>query len=189
MNTTLWEPASETDARSKTGRVARKTDQHSAKDNTKRGAQHPYRRALAKFVPWLLSVVFGLSTIFLATRTHVQIAGDMNGIAPIFKQQLVTFQPKRSFVANLTNAGFKNSTRPIWLDLVPKGFGFLRIDEPEQYNDLPPPYHRHSHNLYMTSITHQSMCVKIIVTCMLGWRMWLWIIGHAFEFADFLVRR
>ena len=132
-----------------------------------RQQQRPHRwlwTTLSTFLPWLLILVFGVSTIaLLARQADMQVAGDVAGISPYFQTELVTFQPNRSFVANLTDSSFKNSTRHLWLDMVPKGLGFLHIEHPERNPELPKPYHRHNKTVYTTSVTHQLHCLYMIM--------------------------
>ncbi|RMZ10804.1 hypothetical protein D0862_03117 [Hortaea werneckii] len=120
--------------------------------------------SLLTLLPWLLALLFGLSTLTLLIthKAPLQIGGDIARISPAFNQERVTFQPNQSFIANLTSPDFHSSTRQAWLDLIPKGFGFLHIANPEQHPELPPPYHRHNKTVYTTSMTHQLHCLYMI---------------------------
>ncbi|KAI7089958.1 hypothetical protein KC356_g1880 [Hortaea werneckii] len=128
--------------------------------------QRCFSSSLLTVLPWSLTFLFGLSTLALLTSHNhpLQIAGDIAGISPTFNQEIVTFQPNQSFIANLSSPDFQTSTRQSWLDLIPKGFGFLHIANPEDHPELPPPYHRHNKTVYTTSMTHQLHCLYMIAT-------------------------
>ncbi|KAI7200797.1 hypothetical protein KC343_g15147 [Hortaea werneckii] len=126
--------------------------------------QRAFYPPLLTLLPWLLSLLFGLSTLTLLV-THkppLQIAGDVARISPSFNQEIITFQPNQSFIANLSSPNFQSSARQSWLDLIPQGFGFLHVANPEQHPELPPPYHRHNKTVYTTSMTHQLHCLYMI---------------------------
>ncbi|KAI6903449.1 hypothetical protein KC318_g2461 [Hortaea werneckii] len=130
------------------------------RDRRQRYSSH----SLLTVLPWLLTLLFGLSTLALLVthKAPLQIAGDVARISPAFNQEIITFQPNQSFIANLSTPDFQSSTRQSWLDLIPQGFGFLHIENPENYTELPPPYHRHNKTVYTTSMTHQLHCLYMI---------------------------
>ncbi|TKA32780.1 hypothetical protein B0A50_01005 [Salinomyces thailandicus] len=151
------------------------SEEDGEKDVRSAGYKHPHDRThdhphrflwttLLTYLPWLLTLIFALSTLgLLARKADLQIAGDVAKISPYFRHQITTFQPNQSFVANLTTPSFKNSTHHLWLDIVPKGLGFLHIPNPENNAQLPPPYHRHNKTVYTTSMTHQLHCLYMIM--------------------------
>jgi hypothetical protein len=83
--------------------------------------------------------------------------------------QLKTFQPDNRYVGNLTSPTFKEDTHPLWIDLVPKGLGFIEVPFPHpasRYPHLPPPYMKYNKPVYTTSGTHQLHCLYMIMTGM-----------------------
>lgn len=136
-------------------------------DDRKATSSRSRKERWMSFGHWALTVVLAvwatLATIALFAGSEIQIGGDVNGIAPSFPQKIVTFLPDYASIANLSDATFSNATRPYWLDLVPKGLGFLDVPHPELYPQLSPPYHKHNKTVYSTSVTHQLHCLYMIM--------------------------
>jgi hypothetical protein len=83
--------------------------------------------------------------------------------------QLKTFRPDNRYVGNLTSPTFKQDTHPLWIDLVPKGLGFIEVPfphSPSTYPHLPRPYMKYNKPVYTTSGTHQLHCLYMIMTGM-----------------------
>ncbi|KAI1378172.1 hypothetical protein F4677DRAFT_385256 [Hypoxylon crocopeplum] len=90
-------------------------------------------------------------------------AGDITGFAPEFSQKITTFSPDPAFVPENTSEFFSDETRQRWLDLVPKGLGYLQIKKPEDYDNLPTRLDGYPEEFVVTSsMTHQLHCLYAI---------------------------
>jgi len=45
------------------------------------------------------------------------------------------------------------------LTRVPEGLGYVVVDHPERYDNLPVPLKGYNHTTYTTSMTHQLHCL------------------------------
>ncbi|KAH8666939.1 hypothetical protein BX600DRAFT_436313 [Xylariales sp. PMI_506] len=90
------------------------------------------------------------------------LTGDVTGFYPQFSQYVTTFKPDYSYIPENASAFFSKDVRQRWLDLMPPSLGYVKIEDPDQYNDLPTPL-----NVYMeqgdfvvsTSVAHQIHCL------------------------------
>ncbi|KAI5867933.1 hypothetical protein GGS23DRAFT_2514 [Durotheca rogersii] len=90
-------------------------------------------------------------------------AGDITGFVPEFSQKITTFSPDPGFVPENTSEFFTEETRRKWLDLVPKGLGYLQIENPDQYDNLPAALASYPDRFVVTSsVTHQLQCLHSI---------------------------
>ncbi|KAK9418734.1 hypothetical protein SUNI508_07754 [Seiridium unicorne] len=90
-------------------------------------------------------------------------AGDVSGFAPRFTQKIVTFQPDPLFVPENGSEFFTRVVRQKWLDIVPKGLGYLDVKNPEKYQDLPQKLEGYKGKYVVTtSMTHQLHCLYAI---------------------------
>ncbi|KAI1878146.1 uncharacterized protein JN550_000328 [Neoarthrinium moseri] len=90
-------------------------------------------------------------------------AGDVTGFAPQFSQKIVTFSPDPMFVPENTSEFWSDEVRQKWLGLVPKGLGYLNIEHPEKYRDLPATLVGYKGKYVVTtSMTHQLHCLYSI---------------------------
>ncbi|KAH6663294.1 hypothetical protein F5X68DRAFT_237520 [Plectosphaerella plurivora] len=141
----------------------------------------PRERGLAAFFSgwrWLLDtalllIILGL---LLDRRTGQQncnvqnIGSDITGFAPKFTTQITKFAPTTAYIPeNMTEFFFNESIKQAWLDLVPKGLGYIDIERlsPEDkagLHDLPTPITGFPSNqtIFTTSVTHQLHCLYSI---------------------------
>lgn len=62
------------------------------------------------------------------TKSHeYQIAGDITGFAPTFRQQIVTFKPDSAFAPEDPTQFWSNETQHAWLSIVPGRTGCLLL--------------------------------------------------------------
>ncbi|KAI8966711.1 hypothetical protein F5Y11DRAFT_660 [Daldinia sp. FL1419] len=97
-------------------------------------------------------------------RAHLfEGAGDLTGFAPEFGQKITKFSPDPSFVPENTSEFFSEETRKRWLGLVPKGLGYLEIENPQEYDNLPTQLNSFPDQFVVTSsMTHQLHCLYAI---------------------------
>lgn len=126
-----------------------------------------------------------------ATNEEKQIASDPSGFAPRISQHIRKFIPDLDFVPEEPADYFSNKTQQKWLDLVPKGLGYVQIDNPEQFDGLPTPLTEFNEStVFTTSVTHQLHCLHSIVQTFNEMRAYPhtppsvgpWHMGHCFEY-------
>ncbi|TGJ88393.1 hypothetical protein E0Z10_g299 [Xylaria hypoxylon] len=89
--------------------------------------------------------------------------GDITVFAPQFSQQIRKFSPDPGFVPENTSDFFSNKTRHKWLDIIPKGLGYLEVKHPEKYDNLPTKLAIFEDQFVVTtSMTHQLHCLYAI---------------------------
>ncbi|KAL2018655.1 hypothetical protein VTK56DRAFT_490 [Thermocarpiscus australiensis] len=113
----------------------------------------------------LLLVILGL---LLERQWHrlpqFEIAGDITGFAPrVFSQQIVRFAPDPTFVPENMSDFFTEAVQPKWWSMAPKGFGFVRVNNTKDYNNLPTPLEWYPDSTFTTSVTHQIHCLRSIL--------------------------
>lgn len=75
-------------------------------------------------------------------------------------QQIKTFVPDLGFVPENGSEFFSKEVRQKWLDIVPKGLGYVEVHDPSHYDNLPPrPLEGRKNTVYTTSVTHQLHCL------------------------------
>ncbi|KAI2631035.1 hypothetical protein GGR54DRAFT_182458 [Hypoxylon sp. NC1633] len=90
-------------------------------------------------------------------------AGDVTGFAPQFSQKITKFAPEYGFVPENTSEFFSEETKQKWLNLVPKGLGYLDIKNPQDYDNLPVRLRSFPDQFVVTSsMTHQLHCLYAI---------------------------
>ncbi|KAF2102910.1 hypothetical protein NA57DRAFT_71895 [Rhizodiscina lignyota] len=92
-------------------------------------------------------------------RGRLESSGDITGFAPTIRRQIRTFAYDSSFTPDDPADWFTNRVRQKWLDLVPKGLGYVRVDNPEDYDNLPTPLPEYDVPVFTTSVTHQLHCL------------------------------
>ncbi|KAH8900111.1 hypothetical protein GQ53DRAFT_776820 [Thozetella sp. PMI_491] len=118
-------------------------------------------------------------------------AGDLTGFAPRMSQQIKTFSPDPSFLPENMSDFFSDAVNHKWLSIVPKGLGYVRINNTEDYNNLPTPLLSYPPSTFTTSMTHQLHCLHAIVTTFAAMATndtmhmphdGAWHLGHCFDY-------
>ncbi|KAI1359731.1 hypothetical protein F5Y08DRAFT_69549 [Xylaria arbuscula] len=146
---------------------------------------------------WLLDVFLVLVIIalllerFWHRNSNLEGNGDVTGFAPQFSQQIREFSPDPGFVPQNTSEFFSEETRKKWLDILPKGLGYLEVKDPEKYDNLPTKVAIFENQYVVaTSMTHQLHCLHAIAeaysaltsdTTMVPKDM-LWHVPHCFDY-------
>ncbi|KAM0335488.1 hypothetical protein ACHAQA_000536 [Verticillium albo-atrum] len=90
--------------------------------------------------------------------------GDITGFVPEFSQQLTTFSPTETYIPSNLSTFLSNETQSAWLDLVPRGLGYLDTTAAKDLNNLPTPLPEYApKRVFTTSVTHQLHCLHAIV--------------------------
>ncbi len=124
-------------------------------------------------------------------------------------QQIKTFIPDLSFVPENGSDFFTVAVQKKWLGIVPskfrfshvvrpgvltaspEGLGYVKISDPEKYNNLPTPLLEYPPSTFTTSMTHQLHCLHAIVAYVAGMNSnstdniphdGAWHLGHCFEY-------
>lgn len=75
--------------------------------------------------------------------------------------------------------------------MVPKGLGYVKVDHPENYNNLPTPLPEFNKTVFTTAITHQLHCLYAVVEVYSGMASknmdkvpveTPWHLNHCFEY-------
>ncbi|KAK4493736.1 hypothetical protein PRZ48_014921 [Zasmidium cellare] len=96
-------------------------------------------------------------------RPTYELAGDINNVWPELPRQIIEFQPDDRFVGNLTSPTFIDDIKQHWIELVPKGLGFVEVADYAERPDMPRPLFEYKTPVYTTSVTHQLHCLFMIM--------------------------
>lgn len=131
------------------------------------------RRAWCGFAAlwWFTNVLLlGVILLLLLDKMHScrhppthEIAGDINNVWPKLQQQIIEFQPDERFVGNLTSPTFIDDIKQHWMEIVPKGLGFVDVPDYADRPDMPRPLFEYKKPVYTTSVTHQLHCLYMIM--------------------------
>jgi hypothetical protein len=95
-----------------------------------------------------------------ATATALQIGGDFTGVrSEPFAQQITKFSPDPSYAPTNTSEFFTDEVLSKWNRLMPRGMGFVWVNETHKYHDLPTPLEWPGKTTYTTSMTHHLHCL------------------------------
>ncbi|KAH8666841.1 hypothetical protein BX600DRAFT_436220 [Xylariales sp. PMI_506] len=118
---------------------------------------------------------------------------DADHCLPIVSQRIITFQPDPGYAPEEASDFFSSQVRQNWLDLLPAALGFIKIDNPEQYEGLPTPlrmFEEQGMFVVETTVTHQLHCLYAIMES----HAWLtlnrtgheaqkpWHVAHCFDY-------
>ncbi|KAL1800788.1 hypothetical protein ACET3X_001130 [Alternaria dauci] len=130
-----------------------------------------------------------------AKSHQYELAGDVTGFAPRFSQQIVSFQPDPVFAPEDASQFWSNETQHAWLSIVPEGLGYVNVETPSEYSNLPTPIHDYpNHTVFTTSVTHQLHCLYTILDAYNSMKLMVaspasastvkmpWHINHCFEY-------
>ncbi|KAF2464346.1 uncharacterized protein BDR25DRAFT_381466 [Lindgomyces ingoldianus] len=120
---------------------------------------------------WIVDSSLLLVIIFLLVEPRMRnpsprldTTGDVTGFAPKFSQKIVSFEPDLSFVPQNTSSFWDKSVRDKWLSIVPRGLGYVRVNEPSRFKNLPTPLHDFANmTVFTTSMPHQLHCLYNIL--------------------------
>ncbi|KAK3379122.1 hypothetical protein B0T24DRAFT_519859 [Lasiosphaeria ovina] len=91
-----------------------------------------------------------------------EFTGDITGFAPRLSQQIKSFVPDSAFIPENGSEFFTEAVHQKWLGIVPKGLGYVRMNDTAGYNNLPTPLKSHPNSTFTTSMTHQLHCLHSI---------------------------
>ncbi|TKW57727.1 hypothetical protein CTA1_11529 [Colletotrichum tanaceti] len=173
---------------------------HKPNSETNRGWREACRAALLTRRS-LVDVVLLATVLWLvlarepsSTRTCPrEVVGDVTGVFPQFSQRIVTFKHDPDFVPEDGRKFFTNETKQKWLDIVPQGLGWIKLDHPQQYQDLPEPikdFGGPDQPVFTTSVTHQLHCLYGIAEAYSGLKAdpsghgerMPWHVNHCFDY-------
>jgi len=90
--------------------------------------------------------------------------GDIFGLTPKFSQRKVTFRNNSAYMPDDPTQFFKHRTHDRWLELAPRGLGYLEIKDSDQYKFTQESLTGFGNKtVYTTSVTHQLHCLHSIV--------------------------
>lgn len=92
-----------------------------------------------------------------------ETGGDFTGVHPDLPHKVLRFQSDSSYAPTNTSEFFTEEVLQKWNDLMPKGMGFVWVNETHKYHDLPNPIEWPEKTVFTTSWTHQLHCLYAIV--------------------------
>lgn len=112
----------------------------------------------------LLTITGLLIERFKYPPRPLSITSDITGFSSTFTSRIVSFVPDLSFVPSNTSTFWDASVREKWLSIVPRGLGYVKVEHPEDYTDLPTPIHDYpNETVYTTAMPHQLHCLYNIL--------------------------
>ncbi|GAB1312805.1 Oxidase ustYa [Madurella fahalii] len=120
-----------------------------------------------------------------------EIGGDITGFAPTIPQQIKTFVPDPMFIPEQGSEFFTEAVRSSWLSIVPRGLGYVRINNTKEYNNLPNRLQFYPESTFTTSVTHQLHCLHSMVEVVAAYTSnqldklpaeGAWHLSHCFEY-------
>ncbi|KAH6634672.1 hypothetical protein B0J18DRAFT_453373 [Chaetomium sp. MPI-SDFR-AT-0129] len=96
-------------------------------------------------------------------QNDLGVAGDITGFARPISGHITTFVPNPEFVPENGSAFFTDEVQEKWLSIVPKGLGYVQINDTSRYKNLPNPLKSYPDSTFTTSVTHQLHCLHAIV--------------------------
>ncbi|KAK0643303.1 hypothetical protein B0T16DRAFT_415652 [Cercophora newfieldiana] len=73
------------------------------------------------------------------------------------------FKPEPAFIPLNVSEFFTVEVQRKWLSIVPTGLGYVRINNTQDYDNLPTPLEGYPESTFTTSMTHQLHCLHAIV--------------------------
>ncbi|KAH8170642.1 hypothetical protein LIA77_09423 [Sarocladium implicatum] len=135
-----------------------------------RGSKSCFMTAMGVWKSIINTVLLVTILVILLVRNdaskpeRMDVGSDLSLSAPKFAQQIKSFSPDPGFAPEDPAEFFKNETRQKWLDLVPKGLGYVEVAMAYEYDNLPTPLPEYLPNsVFTTSMTHQLHCLYSII--------------------------
>ncbi|PTB43049.1 hypothetical protein M441DRAFT_454983 [Trichoderma asperellum CBS 433.97] len=98
----------------------------------------------------------------LRSQSQPQIGSEMNHLIPKFPIHQVLFEKDAPATVKSLSKEDRNDTRENWLTYMPKGNGFLAVNDFENYN-LPEPILYQGNFTYSIAVFHQLHCLYIVM--------------------------
>jgi len=123
--------------------------------------------SLLKSFRWIIDTALLVVILLLLLRDRGRepqmnqwdFGGDFTGVGPRFSQQIVKFNSDMSYAPMNTSEFFTDEVLDKWNKLMPKGMGFVWVNETHKYHDLPTPVDWPDKTVFTTSMTHQLHCL------------------------------
>ncbi|KAK3936449.1 hypothetical protein QBC46DRAFT_269596 [Diplogelasinospora grovesii] len=139
-----------------------------------RAARRSTRSRVATFLRshrWIIDTSLLLVILGLLVRDKLkeppanqwEFGGDFTGVGPRFGQQITKFNSDMSYAPMNTSEFFTDEVLMKWNKLMPKGMGFVWVNETHRYHDLPKPVDWPDKTVFTTSMTHQLHCLFAVV--------------------------
>ncbi|KAH8900933.1 hypothetical protein GQ53DRAFT_633365 [Thozetella sp. PMI_491] len=118
---------------------------------------------------WVIDTVMLLAILGLLIKDQLrqqpytpwEIGGDFTGglTSGAVSQKITTFENDLGYCPMNSSEFFTNETMHKWNDLMPRGMGFVWVNNTENYHDLPTPIIWPEKTVFTTSMTHQIHCL------------------------------
>ncbi|KAJ5413281.1 hypothetical protein N7465_005586 [Penicillium sp. CMV-2018d] len=118
-----------------------------------------------------LGLIIGIIELVVLGLFFVQISwqyrqppllGELNNLVPEFPVHQVLFRQDPSATIDHQNEDSRNATRDNWLSYIPRGNGFINVNDSERYT-LPDPIPFKENHAYSIAVFHQLHCLYAIM--------------------------
>ncbi|KNG45794.1 hypothetical protein DDE82_006856 [Stemphylium lycopersici] len=135
-----------------------------------------WHRTVDKFQFLRWSVAFFLLAAILTCELSIlhnrpsalQLGGEMNGIIPNFSTEKKAFYTDKRYTSDHRTMESINATKAQWIDLMPRGGGFIEVRDYTSHT-LPPPMH-YPHapgkQVYALAVFHELHCLMHLSSSM-----------------------
>ncbi|KAH6623943.1 hypothetical protein F5144DRAFT_584826 [Chaetomium tenue] len=108
-------------------------------------------------------IVFETIFVHFSSRDEPpQLLGELNKLVPDFPVRQVLFRKDSTATWDHKTEKSRNATRDNWLSYVPRGNGFIAVNNTNSYN-LPDPILFRGQNAYSMAVFHQLHCLYTIM--------------------------
>ncbi|PYI33815.1 hypothetical protein BP00DRAFT_485087 [Aspergillus indologenus CBS 114.80] len=103
--------------------------------------------------------------VYLVETSRQPPLRDLNGLVPDFPTHQVLFRLDPMAVSDHRTESSKAATKENWLSYMPRGNGFIAVNDTEQLEYvLSPPIEKFGKNLYAVAVFHQMHCLYAIMS-------------------------
>ncbi|GAO17431.1 uncharacterized protein UV8b_06025 [Ustilaginoidea virens] len=141
-------------------------DENFPRKKTKRWSQRPFRHFCI-----VLGLLVGVFELVVLETFFVHISwqskspsalGELNALVPNFPIHPVLFRHDPMATIGRNDENSRNATQENWLSYIPRGNGFIAVNNAEKYT-LPDPIPFRGKSAYSIAVFHQIHCLHAIM--------------------------
>ncbi|UDD61177.1 hypothetical protein AFCA_008559 [Aspergillus flavus] len=110
------------------------------------------------FVGFIEILFFGIFFAQVTRKTPERLLGELNGLVGDFPARRVIFRSDPLAASDHKTEESRNATMNNWLSYMPRGNGFIAVNQTERYT-LPPPIKQLGQDTYSIAVFHQLHCL------------------------------
>ncbi|RAQ69252.1 hypothetical protein AFCA_008559 [Aspergillus flavus] len=115
------------------------------------------------FVGFIEILFFGIFFAQVTRKTPERLLGELNGLVGDFPARRVIFRSDPLAASDHKTEESRNATMNNWLSYMPRGNGFIAVNQTERYT-LPPPIKQLGQDTYSIAVFHQLHCLYAIMS-------------------------